>query len=161
VGASFEHDHRCASRERMKPPSSTHYARLTSSEAATEAAGASLAATLQDGDVLLLHGDLGAGKTAFVRGVARGLGADPGAVSSPTFTIVQSYAGSSLTLVHADLYRLAPHEVDDVALDDLLAPGTVMAVEWAERWQLPPAGAIHVRLQHVGDDMRRLTITRG
>jgi tRNA threonylcarbamoyladenosine biosynthesis protein TsaE len=132
---------------------------ITHSEAETEEAGARLAATLRDGDVLLLHGDLGAGKTAFVRGLARGLGADPGRVSSPTFTIVQSYRGESLTLVHADLYRLTPAEVDDVALDDLLAPATVMAVEWAERWTSAPPSAIQVRLEHAGDTDRRLIVT--
>lgn len=133
---------------------------ITHSQAETEDAGARLAASLRDGDVVLLHGDLGAGKTAFVRGVARGLGADPGAVSSPTFTIVQSYPGSSLTLVHADLYRLAPAEVDDVALDDLLVPAVVMAVEWAERWASAPADAIRIRLEHAGDTARRIIVDR-
>jgi tRNA threonylcarbamoyladenosine biosynthesis protein TsaE len=132
---------------------------ITHSEAETEEAGARIATTLRGGDVLLLHGDLGAGKTAFVRGLARGLGADPGAVSSPTFTIVQSYPGSSLTLVHADLYRLTSAEVDDVALDDLLEPATVMAIEWAERWASPPPGAIEVRFEHAGDTERRLIVT--
>ena len=131
---------------------------ITHSESETEDAGALFAATLHDGDVLLLHGDLGAGKTAFVRGLARGLGAAPEGVSSPTFTIVQSYRGASLTLVHADLYRLSPEEVDDVALDDLLAPATVMAVEWAERWTSAPRGAIEVRLEHAGDTDRRLVV---
>jgi tRNA threonylcarbamoyladenosine biosynthesis protein TsaE len=141
------------------PLRSTSSELRTSSEAETEDAGARLAATLRDGDVVLLHGDLGAGKTAFVRGLARGLGADPSAVSSPTFTIVHSYRGGSLTLVHADLYRLTTAEVHDVALDDLLAPATVMAVEWAERWTSPPPGAIEVRLEHAGDTNRRLIVT--
>jgi tRNA threonylcarbamoyladenosine biosynthesis protein TsaE len=137
----------------------TRYSLLTSSEAATEDAGARLAETLRAGDVLLLSGDLGAGKTAFVRGLARGLGADPADVSSPTFTIVHSYRGRELTLVHADLYRLSAAEVDDVALDDLLEPGTVLAVEWAERWTTPPPSAILVRLEHRGGDMREISVT--
>lgn len=133
--------------------------RLTSrSESETEQAGARLAGTLQAGDVLLLHGDLGTGKTALVRGLARGLGADPDAVSSPTFTIVQSYRGRALTLVHADLYRLAPAEVDDVALDDLLQGDAVLAVEWAERWTSPPPGAIVVRLAHEGETTRTIEV---
>src|SRR3954447_18365584 len=125
----------------------TNYELRTSSEAATEAAGARLGATLREADVVLLQGDLGAGKTAFVRGLARGLGADAADVSSPTFTIFQSYRGATLTLVHADLYRLTPAEVEDVALDDLMEPGRVLAVEWAERWAVPPTEAILVSLE--------------
>jgi tRNA threonylcarbamoyladenosine biosynthesis protein TsaE len=134
--------------------------RITRSEGETEAFGAELAATLADGDVLLLHGELGAGKTAFVRGLARGLGADPADVSSPTFTIVQEYRGRELALVHVDLYRLSPAEVEDVALDDLMAPGTVLAVEWAERWGRPPDDAIEVRLAHAGEDARSISVAR-
>ena len=78
----------------------------TSGEPETEAAGEQLGQTLTGGDVVLLFGDLGAGKTAFVRGLARGVGANPDEVSSPTFTIVQEYAGQSTTLYHVDLYRL-------------------------------------------------------
>jgi tRNA threonylcarbamoyladenosine biosynthesis protein TsaE len=114
------------------------------SEAETIAAGREMGGRLRGGDVLLLFGDLGAGKTAFVRGLADGLGADPDEVSSPTFTIVQEYHGR-LRLQHVDLYRLTPPEVDDLGLDDLLDEDTVMAVEWAERWSEPPRGALVVR----------------
>jgi tRNA threonylcarbamoyladenosine biosynthesis protein TsaE len=119
-----------------------------------------MAETLRAGDVLLLHGELGAGKTAFVRGLARGLGADAADVSSPTFTIVQSYRGQALRLVHVDLYRLSAAEVDDVALDDLMEPGTVLAVEWAERWTTPPPGAITVSFAHGGGNLRSISVVR-
>ena len=98
---------------------------------------------------MLLYGDLGAGKTAFVRGLAEGLGIEPGEVSSPTFTIVQEYRGPRLTLQHVDLYRLSPAEVSDLALDDLLDEATIMAIEWAERLPREPAQpAIRVTLAH-------------
>ncbi len=98
---------------------------------------------------MLLYGDLGAGKTAFVRGLAEGLGIDPAEVSSPTFTIVQEYRGPRLTLQHVDLYRLSPAEVRDLALDDLLDETTIMAIEWAERLpREPPQPAIRVALAH-------------
>ena len=82
---------------------------------------------------MLLLGDLGAGKTAFVRGLAEGLGVDPAEVSSPTFTLIQEYRGGRLPLFHVDLYRLNdPREVDDLGLDELTAQGGVLAIEWAE-----------------------------
>ena len=93
---------------------------VTTSEEETESAGEQLAASLGPGDVVLLFGDLGAGKTAFVRGLARGLGASGEDVSSPTFTIIQEYSGR-VTLYHVDLYRLEPLEVDDLGLDDLVS----------------------------------------
>jgi tRNA threonylcarbamoyladenosine biosynthesis protein TsaE len=115
----------------------------------TIAAGRALGATLSVGTTVLLYGDLGAGKTAFVRGLAEGLGIDPGEVSSPTFTIVQEYRGPRLTLQHVDLYRLSPAEVGDLALDDLLDDRTIMAIEWAERLpREPPQPAIRVTLAH-------------
>jgi tRNA threonylcarbamoyladenosine biosynthesis protein TsaE len=106
---------------------------------------------LRGGDVLLLVGELGAGKTAFVKGLAAGLGADAGEVSSPTFTIVHEYR-RRLRLQHADLYRLAPREVDDLGLDDLLDDRTVLAVEWAERWTSPPPGTHHGPVQSPGEE---------
>jgi tRNA threonylcarbamoyladenosine biosynthesis protein TsaE len=129
---------------------------LTQSDAETEAVGARLGARLGPGARVWLHGDLGAGKTAFVRGLAEGLGLDPDDVSSPTFTIVQEYRGR-IPLYHVDLYRLAPGDVDDLGLDALAADG-VLAIEWAERMPRHDAGAIRVRLEHAGDDVRRITI---
>lgn len=130
---------------------------LTRSDAETEAVGAQLGAGLGPGAVILLHGELGAGKTAFVRGLAQGLGIDPDEVSSPTFTLVQEYRGGRLALFHVDLYRLASGEVDDLGLDALAAEG-VLAIEWAERLPRADAGAITVRLEHAGEDRRRIRI---
>lgn len=107
---------------------------------------------------MLLLGDLGAGKTAFVKGLAEGLGLDTRDVSSPTFTIVQEYRGGRLPLVHVDLYRLAdPREIDDLGLEEL-GESAALAVEWAERLPRAPAGAITVRLEHGDGDTRTITI---
>lgn len=130
----------------------------TVSEDETSAAGEALGRTVTAGDVVLLYGDLGAGKTAFVRGMARGVGADPEEVSSPTFTIVQEYAGTSLTLYHVDLYRLEPAEIDDLGLEDLVAGDGVVAIEWAERWTGRPDDVTEVSIVDAGDDQRRIRI---
>ncbi|MGI5933518.1 MAG: tRNA (adenosine(37)-N6)-threonylcarbamoyltransferase complex ATPase subunit type 1 TsaE [Lawsonibacter sp.] len=98
----------------------------------TEALGAQLAARLRPGDVVAYTGDLGAGKTAFTRGIARGLGI-PERVTSPTFTIVNEYEGGRLPLFHFDMYRLGdPEELFDIGWEDYLARGGVCAVEWSE-----------------------------
>ena len=132
----------------------------TAAEDQTAAAGESLAADLNAGDVVLLEGELGAGKTAFVRGLARGLGLQPEDVTSPTFTLVQEYrtASAPVVLYHADLYRLTPREVDDLGLDELSEAG-ILAVEWPDRWADPPRSVYRVRLEHCGADRRRITIT--
>jgi len=132
----------------------------TTSEAGTGAAGEALARTLERGEVVLLYGDLGAGKTAFVRGMARGLGADPDDVSSPTFTLIQEYATARMTLYHVDLYRLQPAEIDDLGLDDLITSDGVVAIEWADRWPARPHDAIEVRLEPSGEATRRIRISR-
>jgi tRNA threonylcarbamoyladenosine biosynthesis protein TsaE len=131
---------------------------LTGTEIETSAAGEALGRTLGRGDVVLLYGDLGAGKTAFVRGMARGIGANPEDVSSPTFTIVQEYGGPSLTLYHVDLYRLEPAEIDDLGLEDLVAGDGVVAIEWAERWSGRPDDVTEVRIEDAGEDHRRIRI---
>jgi tRNA threonylcarbamoyladenosine biosynthesis protein TsaE len=131
----------------------------TDSEQETAAAGRDLASTLHAGDVLLLTGDLGAGKTAFVRGLAAGLGIEPAEVSSPTFTLIQEYRGGRLVLRHIDLYRLSPPEVDDLGLDDLIDEGGVVAIEWPDRWLRPPDEAVRVTLTATGDSERRIEIT--
>jgi tRNA threonylcarbamoyladenosine biosynthesis protein TsaE len=130
----------------------------SASELETTGAGDSLGRTLRSGDVVLLYGDLGAGKTAFVRGLARGIGANPDDVSSPTFTLVQEYAGPALTLFHVDLYRLEPAEIDDLGLEDLVSGDGVVAIEWAERWTGRPEDAIEVRIEETGEDRRRIRI---
>jgi tRNA threonylcarbamoyladenosine biosynthesis protein TsaE len=132
---------------------------LTSSEEETSAAGARLGESLRAGDVVLLYGDLGAGKTAFVRGLAQGLGAPADEVTSPTFTIVQEYPGR-VTLFHVDLYRLEEREVDDLGLDELVLGDGVVALEWAERWRGRPDDAIEVRIEDAGEDARRIRISR-
>ena len=130
---------------------------VTHSEEETAAAGESLAARVQPGQVVLLHGDLGAGKTAFVRGLARGLGAPADDVSSPTFTIIQEYRGR-LPLYHVDLYRLQPAEVEELGLDEIVDSGGVVAIEWAARWRHPPGGAWVVRINHDAEDGRTISI---
>jgi tRNA threonylcarbamoyladenosine biosynthesis protein TsaE len=138
----------------------------THSESETSAVGREVAATLSAGAVVLLYGDLGAGKTAFVRGLAEGLGVAPAEVSSPTFTLVQEYRGGRVTLVHVDLYRLNdPREIDDLGLEEIGADA-VLSIEWAEKLdgvaRLRSARAeqiVEVRLSHGDGDVRTIAIT--
>jgi tRNA threonylcarbamoyladenosine biosynthesis protein TsaE len=131
----------------------------TLEEGETQAVAEDLAARLGGGEVILLSGELGAGKTVFVRGLARGLGADPAEVSSPTFVLLTSYPGR-LVLHHADLYRLAGDgDETELGLEELPGPGGVLAVEWAERLSATPWDrAIRVHLFHAGEDRRRIRI---
>ena len=130
----------------------------THSEDDTRALAARLAATLAPGAVLLLSGDLGAGKTAFVRGLAEGLGVDAGEVTSPTFTLVHEYRGGRLPLVHVDLYRLDRADLDEIGLDQDVAAEGVVAVEWPERLLRRVRGGLAVRIEDAGGDERRITI---
>ena len=131
---------------------------ITHSEDETARVGRDLAATLSGGSVLLLFGELGAGKTAFVRGLAEGLGVDRDEISSPTFTLVQEYRGGRLPLFHADLYRLEDaREIDDLGLDDV-AEGGVLAIEWAEKLPRPMPAAVEVRIRHADADTRAISI---
>ena len=134
----------------------------THSEGDTAAAGRDLAATVSAESVILLIGDLGAGKTAFVRGLAEGLGIPADDVSSPTFTLMQEYRGGRLPLFHVDLYRLNDaREVEDLGLEEVAAGG-VLAIEWAEKLRdgsTMPAGAIEVRIAHGDGDVRTIDIT--
>lgn len=131
------------------------------SEEDTANAGRELAVALAPGDVVLLYGDLGAGKTAFVKGLAEGLGISPDEVSSPTFTIMQEYRGGQLSLFHVDLYRLNdPREVEELGLDELAADG-VLAIEWAEK--LPPGllpATVAVRIAHRAGDERLVQVVQ-
>ena len=130
----------------------------TRSEDETASLARDLAATLRAGDVLLLSGNLGAGKTAFVRGLAAGLGIDPLDVSSPTFTLVHEYRGGRLTLYHVDLYRLERAATEDLGLEELGARDGVLAIEWPDRLTHPLPAAKNVRLEIVDDQTRRISI---
>ena len=129
---------------------------VTHSEGETAALARDLASRLRAGDVLLLSGDLGAGKTAFVRGLADGLGIDPELVSSPTFTLIHEYRGPGLTLYHADLYRLDRAVPEDLGLED--SRDGVLAIEWPERLAHDLPGAMRVTIDLVGETDRRISL---
>ncbi|MCX6544495.1 MAG: tRNA (adenosine(37)-N6)-threonylcarbamoyltransferase complex ATPase subunit type 1 TsaE [Acidobacteria bacterium] len=129
---------------------------ITRSEDETIAIGRHLGAALPAGATVLLRGELGAGKTAFVRGLAEGMGVATDEVSSPTFTLVQQYRGA-VPLFHADLYRISSMEADDLGLEELNEQG-VVAIEWAEKLSRMPDGAIDVQIDDLGGDLRRMTI---
>ena len=131
----------------------------SNSEAGTRAIAGALAPMLTPGAVILLSGDLGAGKTAFVRGLAEGLAIDPDEVTSPTFTLVHEYRGGRLPLIHVDLYRLDRAELDEIGLDQDLAAKGVVAVEWAERLTRTIRGATRVAISDGGGDSRSIEIT--
>lgn len=133
--------------------------RLSTSEVETEDLAAGLASGFSGGEVVLLVGELGAGKTAFVRGLARGVGADPEEVSSPTFVLLTSYPGR-LTLHHADLYRLrGDGDEAELGFEELPGPRGVLAIEWAERLRTHPwRRPVRVQLEHAGESARRIVI---
>ena len=133
----------------------------TNSPAETEAVGAALAAVLTPGTIIAYTGDLGAGKTAFTRGLARGLGcADR--VTSPTYTIVNEYLSGRLPLFHFDMYRLASSDdLFDIGWEDYLLRGGVCAVEWSENVADAMEGAIYVKIEKTGEESRRITIEGG
>ena len=135
---------------------------ITRSPEETEALGARLAGALEPGAVVAFTGDLGAGQTAFVRGLARGLGIRD-RVTSPTFTIVNEYEGGRLPLFHFDLYRLGcADELFDIGWEDYLARGGVCAVEWSERMEeLLEPGTIRVDLRRGEDEDRRVITVEG
>jgi tRNA threonylcarbamoyladenosine biosynthesis protein TsaE len=131
----------------------------TTSEQETFELGRRAGQTMNPGTFVLLHGDLGAGKTAFVRGLAAGLGANPDDVSSPTFVLVQHYKGR-VPLTHVDLYRLdSAAAVDDLGLEEM-ANGAVVAIEWAERLPRPFDESVTVKIEDLGDSARRITLLR-
>ena len=131
----------------------------TSTPAETESVGAELAGRLADGDVVLVRGELGAGKTTLVRGAARALGVQ-GPVTSPTFSIGHRYKGERLTVSHLDLFRLGGLEQEDPALlEDYIGPGMVAFVEWPHADAPQLAGArLEVALSHAGGDEREIAI---
>ena len=133
----------------------------TNSPAETEAVGAALGRVLLPGTVLAYRGDLGAGKTAFTRGLAKGLGCTD-LVTSPTYTIVNEYVSGRIPLFHFDMYRLASSDdLWDIGWEDYLERGGVCAVEWSENVEDALEGAISVTIEKLGEDARRITIEGG
>ena len=134
---------------------------LTNSPAETEAVGAALGKILKPGTVIAYRGDLGAGKTAFTRGLAKGLGADD-MVTSPTYTIVNEYLGGRMPLFHFDMYRLASSDdLWDIGWEDYLERGGVCAVEWSENVADAMEDPISITIEKLGEDARRITIEGG
>ena len=131
---------------------------FTKNEHETEALGQRLAESIKGGAVIAMYGDLGAGKTAFVRGMARGMGLDC-RVSSPTFTIVNEYLGER-ELIHFDMYRLSSgDELFDIGWEDYIARGAVCAVEWSENVEDAFYGdEIKLRIEKLSDTERKITI---
>jgi len=134
---------------------------ITNSPEETEKVGQRLGSVLQPGTILAYEGDLGAGKTAFTRGLARGLGATE-SVTSPTYTIVNEYLSGRLPLFHFDMYRLASSDdLWDIGWEDYLERGGVCAVEWSENVRDAMEDAIVVRIEKTGEDSRCITIEGG
>jgi tRNA threonylcarbamoyladenosine biosynthesis protein TsaE len=129
----------------------------THSEDETAAVAREFASSLKPGDVVLLSGNLGAGKTAFARGLAEGLGIDPNEVSSPTFTIVHEYRGGRLTLYHVDLYRLEKAATEDLGLEEMGVADGVLAIEWPDRLTHALPGATMVTIEIVGEATRLIS----
>ena len=133
----------------------------TNSPAETEAVGEALAKVLRPGTVLAYTGDLGAGKTAFTRGLARGLGATE-RVTSPTYTIVNEYLSGRLPLFHFDMYRLgSSDDLWDIGWEDYLQRGGICAVEWSENVDDAMENAIYIRIEKTGEETRRITVEGG
>ena len=134
---------------------------ITNSPAETEAIGAALGKILQPGTVIAYRGDLGAGKTAFTRGIAAGLGCR-GPVTSPTYTIVNEYLSGRIPLFHFDMYRLrSSDDLWDIGWEDYLERGGICAVEWSENVADAMEDAIYITIEKLGDDARRITIEGG
>ena len=134
---------------------------ITHSPEETEKIGEALAKSLQPGTILAYRGDLGAGKTAFTRGLARGLGCKE-TVTSPTYTIVNEYLGGRLPLFHFDMYRLASSDdLWDIGWEDYLDREGVCAVEWSENVQDAMEDAITVTIEKLGEPTRQITIEGG
>ena len=134
---------------------------ITNSPAETERIGAFLAEKLQPGMVIAYRGDLGAGKTAFTRGIAKGLGCTD-CVTSPTYTIVNEYLSGRMPLFHFDMYRLSSEdELFDIGWEDYLERGGICAVEWSENVREALEDPVIVRIEKLGEDARRITIEGG
>ena len=133
----------------------------TNSPAETEAIGAALGKIIEPGMVIAYRGDLGAGKTAFTRGLAKGLGCTE-IVTSPTYTIVNEYLGGRIPLFHFDMYRLrSSDDLFDIGWEDYLDRGGVCAVEWSENVDDAMEDALYITIEKLGEDARRITIEGG
>ena len=134
---------------------------ITNSPAETESIGAALGKTIKPGTVIAYRGDLGAGKTAFTRGLAKGLGCTE-IVTSPTYTIVNEYLGGRIPLFHFDMYRLrSSDDLFDIGWEDYLDRGGVCAVEWSENVDDAMEDALYITIEKLGGDARQITIEGG
>lgn len=134
---------------------------ITNSPAETEAVGCALAKRLKPGSVVAYRGGLGAGKTAFTRGLAKGLGIAE-SVTSPTYTIVNEYLSGKMPLFHFDMYRLGcADDLFDIGWEDYLERGGVCAVEWSENVDEAMEGAVYVTIDRLDEEKRRITIEGG
>ena len=134
----------------------------TQSAEETTELGRKLAAEIKPGSVVLLRGDLGAGKTTLVKGIAEGFRAAKAEdVTSPTFTLIHEYRGPEVTLYHIDLYRIdTPRELDTLALDDLMTPQSILLIEWGEKFaRFVRERDVEIAINHDGGDDRRISIT--
>jgi tRNA threonylcarbamoyladenosine biosynthesis protein TsaE len=123
----------------------------THSAEETTALGRKVAAEIKPGSIVLLRGDLGAGKTTMVKGIA---------VTSPTFTLIQEYRGPEVMLYHIDLYRIdTQRELDTLALDDLMEPNTILLIEWGEKFaRFAKERDVEIAIEHLGGDERRVEV---
>ena len=134
---------------------------ITNSPGETEKIGIALGKVLKAGTIIAYRGDLGAGKTAFTRGLARGLGSEE-MVTSPTYTIVNEYLGGRMPLFHFDMYRLASSDdLWDIGWEDYLDRNGICAVEWSENVDDAMENAIYITIEKLGEDSRRITLEGG
>ena len=134
---------------------------ITNSPAETESVGAALGKIIKPGTVIAYRGDLGAGKTAFTRGLAKGLGCSE-IVTSPTYTIVNEYLGGRIPLFHFDMYRLrSSDDLFDIGWEDYLDRGGICAVEWSENVDDAMEDAVYITIEKLGEESRRITLEGG
>ncbi|MCC5925799.1 MAG: tRNA (adenosine(37)-N6)-threonylcarbamoyltransferase complex ATPase subunit type 1 TsaE [Bacteroidetes bacterium] len=135
----------------------------TSDPSETHMFGLTLAAHAEPGDIICLHGDLGAGKTAFVKGFAEGMGVNPDKVNSPTFTLIHEYREGSIPLFHFDAYRIKNiQEALEIGTEDYLYDDGICLIEWPDKMgSLIPKEAIHIYIEKAGPEIRTFRVTRG
>jgi tRNA threonylcarbamoyladenosine biosynthesis protein TsaE len=137
---------------------------ITHSADETTELGRQIAAQLKPGTIVLLRGDLGAGKTTLVKGIAEGFHAARAEdVTSPTFTLIHEYRGPEITLYHIDLYRIdTQRELDTLALDDLMTATSILLIEWGEKFaRFARERDVEIAIEHKGGDERVITIQSG